>query len=167
MSFPRNASLTLRTCDILGNEYTPGFTSNDSWTWQNINLRTLLGDLYDKYDLFTLNLEQIASGVSDVNLGSSLNDICVQINMSGLPFVNQTYNPVSGYNGSYNTLTCYEFVRGYSNIVNYQGTYLTFSKNQEQISLNIYYKKVSDGGNCNVVLFPNVVFTFSITGVEK
>ena len=45
-----NASLVLSTTTSSNN------TSRTSFTWNNIDLRMLLGDMYDKYDRFNLCL---------------------------------------------------------------------------------------------------------------
>jgi hypothetical protein len=52
-----SASLILRTSDLTANS-TNNVGSSDAnftnMTWSNINLRTLLGAMYDKYDTFNL-----------------------------------------------------------------------------------------------------------------
>jgi hypothetical protein len=53
MSDLRNAALVLRTSDLtVGQTSSVGELAADktSMTWYNINLRTLLGDMYDDYD---------------------------------------------------------------------------------------------------------------------
>ena len=51
----RNACLVLKTSDLIpGKTLTAGVcdTYRQNMIWYNINLRTVLGDLYDKYDYF-------------------------------------------------------------------------------------------------------------------
>jgi type IV secretory pathway VirB6-like protein len=65
-------------------------TYAQSFTWNNINLRTLLGDMWDKYELFNLSLVEMAAGVSVFNfVNDNLN---VAINISGLSFSNCNYD---------------------------------------------------------------------------
>ena len=54
-----------------------------------INLRTLLGDMFDKYDRYLLLLQNISQ--SNVGSIATTDDKAILINMSGLSFVNSTY----------------------------------------------------------------------------
>jgi hypothetical protein len=57
MSNLQIASLVLRSSDLTpgaSNQYGSSDTYQLIQTWNNINLRTLLGDMYDKYDLFNI-----------------------------------------------------------------------------------------------------------------
>ena len=85
MSTNLNASLVLSTTTSSNN------TSRTSFTWNNINLRMLLGDMYDKYDRFNLCLNTISSGLSDAYFGTQA-DAQVLVRVSGLPWVNNSYN---------------------------------------------------------------------------
>ena len=64
----RNASLVLKTSDLTSkSDYVYGVpyvnqsgsmnAKGSSITWNNINLRTLLGDMYDRYDIFNICLK--------------------------------------------------------------------------------------------------------------
>ena len=60
------ASFVLRTCDLTLGSSTSERTSEQygtTYAWNNINLRVLSGDMYDKYDRFNLNSNTIAKGV--------------------------------------------------------------------------------------------------------
>ena len=61
-------------------------------TWSNINLRTLLGSMYDKYDKFALVPVAYQSNVGDATFGNSNDDRIVSVNISGLPFTNNNYS---------------------------------------------------------------------------
>ena len=61
-----------------------------SFTWYNVNIRSILGDMYDKYDRFNICLNNIAmasQGGGIVTIDSRL----LQIKFSGLPFTT-SYN---------------------------------------------------------------------------
>ena len=82
---------------IYGTSYTIGsgayqVTSNgklSSITWNNINLRTLLGDMYDKYNTFNLCLNTISTSQANT-IDPSPDSKNVNLRLSGLPFINQT-----------------------------------------------------------------------------
>ena len=167
--------LKTNTLTIGGNNVNDDFSK---YNFNNINLRSLIGDMYDKYDLFNLSLKSIASGkgfgtISGQVFGSSLDDLAVSIYMSGLPFINQTYD-VNSDNGIYSNtnevlLTNFIFKRDDSATLNYLNeNYITFSKNQQMVNLYIRYEKISE-----LVIpdseatFPDVVYIFEIYGVDE
>lgn len=139
-----------------------------SFTWSNINLRNALGDMYGKYDLFNLNLNSIAH--DNIATGFSLTDSDRQalIRVSGLPFLNVTYNSTKQSSviiGNYTYPTSGLFQRDYPNI-----SYATFGKNQELCNITIDMVKIADLSLCKPAstrTFPELVFWFSITGIEK
>lgn len=135
-------------------------------TWSNINLRTLLGDMWDKYDYFNLALVEISSGITGVNTtGDFLN---VVINMKGLPFINGSYDAKDKLNKNNAMIGTYQFTNTNGNSKTYQcNNVITFRKEQEQCDINIFYT------NINGILmssqnksYPNVCFVFNIIGVE-
>ena len=86
MSDKHHAQLVLRDYDLTTNETGIGIANNGNtnYTWKNINLRTVLGPMYDKYDVFNLNLKFIASSQTPTALGADSSNVI--INISGLPF---------------------------------------------------------------------------------
>lgn len=74
-----------------------GWENNRQVFWFNANFRTLLGDLYEKYDTFNLSFIQCFSRVGDAT-GSATN---VNLYVSGLDFVNSGYDAVSQSNKNY------------------------------------------------------------------
>ena len=148
---------------------------NTNWTWNNINLRTLLGDMYDIYDRFALvPIRYQTAPVTSGGFGNAESDRVVTLNISGLPFTNNVYDTALKTNSSHatfgsahlnNTIGANSVVTG--------GSILTFTKNQELLNLNLYYKRISKnaGGNYDIVnganFFPNCIFIFNIYGVDK
>ena len=172
----QTARLVLKT-----NTLTAALNVNDDfskYSFNNISLRNLLGDMYDKYDLFNLSLKSIASGkgfgtISGQVFGVSLDDLAVSIYMSGLPFINQTYN-INSDNGMYSNtnevlLSNFIFKRDDSSTLNYLNeNYITFSKNQLMCNLSIRYEKISELTiPDSEATFPDVVYIFEITGVGE
>jgi hypothetical protein len=164
MSNLQNATLLLKTyegCTLTQN--------NAVLVWNNINLRTLLGDMYDKFDLFNLQLNSIAQCVPTATLGASDDIRNVTMNISGLPFINQTYSVSKRTNTSESILTTFKFFNTSGTVQIYNNnSILTFGKNQDQANIQINYKQVVDG----VIpvpdnAFPAMTFQFSIYGVES
>ncbi len=91
-----SASLVLRSSDLPNG--TNNIGSSDQYytnmTWSNINLRTLLGNMYDKYDKFALVPVAYLSNVGDGTFGTANDDRIVTINIAGLPFTNNNYKAV-------------------------------------------------------------------------
>jgi hypothetical protein len=175
----QTSQLVLRTCDLNSTNNPNGNrgsinTGKFNMTWNNINLRLLLGSLYEQYDLFNLILTNIASGESEADFidGTDTgvldsNNIC--INIDGLPFINQSYDIYKGQRAS-SVLTTYQIASSYySNQSYFDNNLLTFSKNQEMCNLNIFYTTVSKNSvpivtGCN---YPDTIFLFKIVGIPK
>lgn len=169
-----SASLVLRTSDLPNG--TNNIGSSDQFytnmTWSNINLRTLLGSMYDKYDKFALVPVAYQSNLTDTALGSSADDLIVTINIAGLPFTNNVYNSSSKTNQVSSTFYVARFVQNTYITGSTGGSVLTFTKNQELVNLNIFYQRVNKNGSGNynvstATAFPHMVFTFNIYGINK
>jgi hypothetical protein len=167
-----SATLVLRTYDLTAGSSTNIGTSNayrTDMTWNNINLRTLLGDMYDKYDSFNLSLKSITSGTSIAASGTTADDKTILINLTGLPFINQTYNQATETNSSSIILSPYIMSSGgptFTMITN--SKQFTFSKNQDICNIRINYTKVLDDATPNgTASYPNYVFIFDIYGIPR
>ena len=168
-----SASLVLRVAD-LPNNGSNNVGSCDAYhtnmTWNNINLRTLLGDMYDKYDKFNLVPVVFTTGQGTTTFGTAEDDRIFQVYISGLPFTNNVYDTNLKSNTNVAICNTVKFVRSNTVTIN-GGVALTFTKFQELVNLNIFYKRVSPSGtNYNVVTtagFPHSVFMFKIYGIKK
>jgi hypothetical protein len=173
MTDVKNASLILRTSDLTAGEITAigsCNTNRTSMTWNNINLRTLLGDMYDANDEFNLNFTTMVTSVASNPLGEYTDDKNVTINLSGLPFVNQTYDVASQHNHVDSVIGTFLFVQGQIVSKNYyESAMTTFSKNSELCNITIEYQKVLNRfpPNTNGTVFPQVIFMFKIYAVER
>jgi hypothetical protein len=165
MSTNLNASLVLSTTTSSNN------TSRTSFTWNNIDLRMLLGDMYDKYDRFNLCLNTIASGISDAYFGTQA-DAQVLVRVSGLPWENNSYNITStrASNTGKTVIASFLFVNNsQQNQYFYSSNSATFSKNSDIASITIDYIRVSDLATPAVQVdttFPHMAFIFDIYGVD-
>ena len=175
MEQKRSTRLVLKTSDL-----TNGSTTNigscdtlrQNFTWFNINLRALLGDLYNQYDYFNLLLISISSSVitAAANQGSA-DDRLVYVKISGLPFINQSYSQPTGNNITSSILTIYSIpataVTGnqlYNNVSNV----MTFGKSQDLCNISISFTRVLDDTRPNItVANPQFVFMFTIIGIDK
>ena len=193
MSNLENAQLILPSY-ILSTTQTPnGITTNGlaTMTWDNINLRTLLGEMYDRYDLFNLSLNAVATAKITTTVGAIYNtavppvlisagfatndydNLNVLLNITGLPFINQGYNCKTGYNTPSTTLGTFVFpstANSSSTQLYYGSSCATFGKNQETCSLTISYTRIMDGNLAvtpTAYPYPNIVFVFDIFGIDK
>lgn len=152
----RNASLVLKTSDFstdsafyYGSQYNSSRGSCNgklsSFTWNNINLRTLLGDMYDDYDKFNICLNSITTANANPIIDSSVDVRTVAIKISGLPFVNQTYNVKNGCNSNSTVIATFNFLQNQSTTQYYYSNNIaTFGKNQELCNITIEYYKIID-----------------------
>jgi hypothetical protein len=184
VSFYAQQQYTLYNTDLTNATYTESNgTCNQfrcSMTWNSINLRTLLGDMYNDYDLFNLCLNSIATAHPYDTISTDTDNLNVVVKIKGLPFINQTYDVSSQHNRDNTTLCSYRFNGATpSNAFYNNNNIATFGKNQEQCNITIYYERIIDGqlpSYTNVLPpqtacvdnpFPHTVFCFDIVGVEK
>jgi hypothetical protein len=170
------ASLILRTNDLTANtsnQIGSADTNFTNMTWNNINLRTLLGAMYDKYDKFSLVPVYIQSITGGANFGNSADDRVCSIHISGLPFINNNYNFTTLTNQSSAIFNVIRFIASNTTSTPYTyGNILTFSKNQELVNINIFYQRISKNGSSNYSVqtinpYPHCIFTFNIYGIPK
>jgi hypothetical protein len=161
----QQATLILRTsnADIIN-----GFKT--SMTWSNINFLTVIGNaMWDKYDLFNICLVEAGSGVSSATLGGDLDDLNVELVLSGLPFINSRYyiQRQAGLNQS--IVGLFNFVKSSTNNIVYYGNNVsTFNKSSPTASLTLNYLKISsEAVPTTGVAYPDAVFIFKIVGIPK
>jgi hypothetical protein len=141
---------------------------NCNMTWNNINLKQLLGDLWDEYDYFNLQLAQVFYG-NDANIQGppGLFNMIV-INIKGFPITQYYKNKITdtAIIGAFNIFTP-QIIKSNTNI-------LTFYK-KDIIDINIFYELVQGSHNysalsqylrgANRKMF-NQTFIFKISGVD-
>jgi hypothetical protein len=173
----RSSDLTLGTT----NQYGSCDAMRLTQTWNNINLRTLLGDMYDKYDLFNICLNTISTagaGASTTLLGgvagnNSADNLNVIVKLSGLPFVNQTYSVKQGCNTNVCPISTFLFANSAQyNITTtqlfYSNNCYTFGKSQQTCNLTIQYARIIDDALPTTTNpYPNMIFMFDIVGINK
>ena len=109
--FNQKTTLTLRTEDLAvgGNNVGTCDALNNNFTWNNINMKLLLGDEYDKYDDFNIALSLISNGMPSVVYGADAGDRLVNFNMTGFTFKNNCYNVATKSNQQSVNLYSYLF----------------------------------------------------------
>ena len=154
----KTASLVLKTSDITTS---PDFLFNytdyygergsvnkylSSITWNNINLRQILGDMYDEFDEFNLVLKQLNTSFTNSTLeGAPYESRGIYMKMFGLPFINSTYNVVSQRNTNTAILGGVALtLNSFTNIIYNDSAQLSFGKSQELCNLTISFHKVVD-----------------------
>lgn len=172
MSNLQHASLVLTTATSSVSN-----ASKTSFTWNNIDLRLLLGDMYNKYDRFNLCLNTIASGISgDAGAGHIFfnQDIDAQVlvRVSGLSWVNNTYtiSATGANNTGYAILASYKFLNDTQQVEYFYGSNMaSFGKNQDLANITIDYIRMSDLAqpvNTEGHPFPAMNFIFDIYGID-
>jgi hypothetical protein len=160
-----NASLVLNTKDAT--------TTSDQLTtstWDNINMKTLLGSMWDKYDSFNLCLSLITSNAVGTDTITTLNDRNVIVSLIGLPFSNQTYSAKSKGLTNQTVLSVFQFPSSTATAINvFQYSSLsvaTFYKPNEVISLTIQLRRIDGNIPASTGTYPDQFYVFDIYGVE-
>jgi hypothetical protein len=142
---------------------------NTSCTWNNINLRSVLGTMYDKYDIFNLELNAASHSYSqNIDIGLSPDDNNLLIQLSGLPLLNNTYNIVTKHNTNSTIIAPFEIIR---NNVFYQvyanSSRVTFGKNSEQVNITINLLNYELAAPLAQNAYPMISYFFNIYGIPK
>jgi hypothetical protein len=177
-----SATFFLRTCDLpltIGSNSVGSLndTHRSSMTWSNVDIQSIMGEMWDKYTYFTIIL--VSAVASSLLFANQVPDLIGIINMQGLQFINSSYSIKS---------KCRQpsVPVGYVNFKNTsQGTTTTnksnasvqFQKGQPILDLTLTLNRAVDGTLMQAFLFtngggaldgmnPHQIFTFRIEGVE-
>ena len=169
MSYQDIAGLVLKTnvltTDGTTNANGSGNSTLSSFTWTNINLRTLLGDMFDKYDRYLLLLQNISQAYSAAI--STNDDRSILINMSGLSFVNSTYNQKLQSNSGALIVCPFIFIASSVQSQLYNNFAVSsFIKQNDIVNISITYTRIKDDA-ASTATYPHMVFIFNIVGLEE
>jgi len=136
------------------------------YTYTNINLRNVLGNMFDKYDKYNLILKNVMCEAVNT-WGTALQDQAVTINISGLNFINN-YEVTSKTGSQQSTLTSLLFnISGSLSVAYTNNCVATFLKNgPENVDITISYQRISDGLTPDGV-FGKVLFIFDIIPIDN
>lgn len=158
----------------IDNQYGTIANNRCNITWKNINMRQVLGEMYDKYETFNMYLYQVvqSSAFSGTAPAIAQNGL-VDIRIKGLQFLNNTYNPVSRNNTTSAFLTSYVLnintSAGTGTVTPmFNPTILTFSKNTENVDINIEMKTTREQANppiVNSTALGTFIYLFKFYGV--
>lgn len=151
------ASFTLNTYDGTAN------ATRTNITWSNINLMTILKDLWYKYDKFKLMVSCVAYGTNSV----SIQYANVNVNIAGLPFEKCNYIITGTTNNkqNYTKLFPINFVNTASVLQLPDFTGVIFNKNQHLVNLNIFYDNIISATALSGT-FPQATFVFQLVGIN-
>ena len=178
MSDFNTASLTLKTSDfstqpdfLYGSAYDSAqFSANQkmsSMTWKNINLRDILGDIYNKYEYFNICLNTVSTSQANL-IDANPDSRNVSIKLSGLNFINQGYSSKSLNNNSDTTVIgAFNFVNSTSVTKEYYGSNMaSFRKSSDIVDIKIEYAKIVDDVVQNTNTFNTLITSLTGTGSE-
>jgi len=172
------------------NKYGSANTTNTDFTFNNINIRQIMGSNYDKYDKFNIVLNSLIIPTTTIAIAPDAAQN-VMLYMYGVPFdTGSTYSTVGGNSTTYSYIGSVRMVGGTtsgaliqtsantSQIITFPPTfYSTIIKSQDVCSISIALRSsiaTIVGGNPNFgsifqlpagVIYPLTTFTFSITPV--
>lgn len=178
MSNLESATFILRTSDLptfangANDKGSSNNASHSSFTWNNIDFRAILGDMYDKYDYFNIALVSSTSGVSGATFPSNDNKMGI-IYMSGLRWQNCNYDILRKTKTEASCIGIINFSGlsaalgtqiAYNNL-----SYNTMSKPNNNVNLTIYYNKIVDGlsNTTTTGTFPAMAFVFKVVPCKK
>ena len=175
MELKRSCRLVLKSTDLsLGTTTNIGTMDGfrTTFTWSNLNLRMLMGDMYNQYDYFNLCLNCVATSQASAAAGAGVaEDRLVYIKISGLPFINQTYQQSTGNNGVFSNIGVYQIpMTAITNYLLYTNpaNVNTFNKDQDQANITISLFRVFDDTKPALTAnFPHFAFFFTIVGIDK
>ena len=151
-----------------------GIISNNrnSFKWNNVNLQLLLGDMYDLYDRFNINLNFIGGAKTGSLDETNINNRCVLVKLSGLPFTS-SYNLTNNCNTGQVVLTVIQIpsTKNQTWFNNYfTSQYYTFTKQNIVdiiIDLHTVNSDTTPNVEFNTQMIGHCVFSFNIFGVDK
>jgi hypothetical protein len=132
-----------------------GWTNTKQITYYNIDLKQLLGSDWDKYETFKITLKGISNQFSTEQLNA--------IFISGLNFINSSYNPVTQNNSNRSLLCCHRAIAAHNLTTYSDDIALCFSKGEPYVRIQFEMVRVSD----NVAQSPTIMaYLFEVKGVE-
>lgn len=161
-----SATLVLRTSAINtanGDINVGNFNNDCSW---NINLRRCLGSMFDKYERFKICLTSLGTATPNPNLSND--NRMVSVNMEGLQWNNQSYNTQLGVIGTNVIISSVGLATNVGVTFNYTGEVgqVFYKPKSDDVRIRIYLERILDN-TIQSIQYPNVVYCFSIYGIEE
>ena len=140
-----------------------------SITWNAVNIKNILGSLYDNYELFNLEVRSITNPIPTTAFGVTDNDRAITFKMAGLDWVFNTYDTSSGNTVNEAIFSNSRFSNQTTSL-NQVGIRRMTTTFRKCITANItisLYNIDSEPPNMNVgTIWPQMIFAFKITPVS-
>jgi hypothetical protein len=167
------ATFHLNTCNVdvgnvgnVMNQYgSTNLLKNDT-TWNNISFKTILGDMYEKYDSFNIKLSCVMYQAIAAP-SAAANEKQLKINIVGLPFSNCTYNSFMNSNTIDCAVGSFTLGIGASQIYFNDDNVFTIEKPPAMCNVRIYLTNMNDTTPVWASLGPQMDFYFRIYGIKK
>lgn len=178
MNTTENVNLVLKTYALTTTETQYGICngSNTILQFKNLNLRSIMGSMYDKYDTFNLVLNSVmicnTTTAMSANYGNNdQENFTTLLTITGLPFINQTYNCCTQTNTS-TAFLCpllFSVAAKSPTITNfYSSVGLMFGKSQDIANITLSLIRSSDTKPVvSTNAFPEQSYFFSIYGIPR
>jgi hypothetical protein len=139
--------------------------NNQGFTWNNIDLRQVLGDMYDKYTLFKLTFIQVEFNTLGTFTGAD--EGLVFLNMTGLEWDNCSYDYATNTQQLSARVAILFFADGTQTCQPpYTTMGLTFRKDKPFCNIRLNYTKTTDGVSLSNKSFTTTsAFRFVITPI--
>ncbi len=174
------ASFVLKTSDLpltsttgANNVGTMNNTYRSSMTWQNVDIQSILGEMWNKYTYFQILLVScITSPLTFIHSP----DTIVTANLQGLQFINSSYSTKTKSNSLYTQIGIVTFFANLgSSSQNNDTSFVTFKKGSGLVNLtitlnNTVSEKLATAflftNTEGAAIFPHQNYAFRIEGVE-
>ena len=178
MSNLESSTFILRTSDLptfangANDKGSTNNSSHSSFTWNNVDFKAILGDMYDKYDYFNIALVASISNVSGATYSTNDNRLGL-IYMRGLKWQNCNYDLLAKNKTNNACIGILNFnllsASAGSQLAYNDLSYNTISKPDNMSDLTIYYSRIVDGASntTNTGTFPAMGFIFKIVPCKK
>lgn len=160
-----SANLILRTSSVaVGSDKN---TDRTIVTWRNINMKVVLGTLYNKYNRFKICFTSY--GNANTSAIANVSDRILNVNMRGFNWTNRAYDGTTSSNDNSVIMGAATFVtlNGFS--LNFTGEigWMFEKPPSDNVDLTIFINRVSDGTIPAGINYGESVFCFSIYGIEE
>ncbi len=165
-TFHLNTTNISTVSDVTNQYGSINFYKNDV-IWYNVSLKTILGDMYDKYDKFNIKLITLFTAISTTPVSSNSADLNLQINITGLPFSNCTYN--TKFNSNTNACVLGSFtLNPQARILSYNDDAIfTIEKPTDTNNIQIFFTTLNNVPPTWSLAGPNFDLYFRIYGCKN
>jgi hypothetical protein len=151
-----------------------GYITNNrtSFSWKNINMKVLLGELYEKHEKFQIALVYTSGSATGTTTETISSKRMLQVKLSGLPFLS-SYNQAKGINTNIAIVSTIKIPTDASSTwesKNNIAQYIVFTK-QNMLDFYIDLHTILDDSSPLITtanqMIGHCLFSFTITGVDE